>query len=237
MSQSYQLNVGQMITKAYRLMGVVPEGGVPNAAQYAEGIDAINQILKGIQTEGANVFRQTQVSLAISAGAQSVETPNQVMGVENCRWLEGAGQVSQREIPMGQFTYDQYFTLPNRLQTTVQPSVWMFDKQTSETTIWVWPCPTYAGTINATVIRMANDVTSQTDDLDFPQEWDQGLKWILADELQDNHALALSAPAISARIERRATQWREKLKNFDRPTSIFFKPWGKRGQSRLWRGA
>ena len=67
MSTTFTLTTGQMVTRAYRLIGALTPPWQPTADQMNEGIIALNLMLKGMQADGINLFRQTQLSLTVGA--------------------------------------------------------------------------------------------------------------------------------------------------------------------------
>ena len=239
MTTTFSLNAGQFITRAYRILGVLPSGGVPTDDQFTQGIIALNAMLMGWQADGINLYRQTQLSLTVGAmqgvPGNPVSITPLIMGFEEGRWVvTPAPNLFER--PMGIFTYVDYQTLPNKLAgTTSGPSVVMFDKQENASNLYLWPPPTYGGTLNCTVGRSVNNVLVPTDPVDVPNEWTEGVIYNLADRLMDDEAVAMADPATSQNIQHRAQVFYGKLLNFDRPTSVMIRPWGKRGSGKFWR--
>ena len=79
------------------------------------------------------------------------------------------------ERPLGYYTYEDYMMYPNKRQKTNSgPSIWCFDKQVTQSNLYLWPLPANGGDLNATVARYANEVFTQTDPIDFPPEWMRG---------------------------------------------------------------
>ncbi|MES2156116.1 MAG: hypothetical protein V4510_13360, partial [bacterium] len=128
-----------------------------------------------------------------------------------------------------------YFNLPNpEAANTSGPSVYMFDKQDTTSTLWLWPVPSDGGTVIATVARAVTDITDEAQTLDLPGEWTEAFIYNLADRLMDDQAVANADPQTANRITQHAIVLYGKLLNFDRPTSLMIRPWGKSGQGRLW---
>lgn len=236
---SFSLTAGQMLTRAYRILGILPSGGVPNADQTTQGIIALNAMLAGWQADGINLWRLTQLSIPVAAGQGTPGNPVSivplVLDVPEGRWVvTPAPNLYERE--MGRFTYMDYQTLPNKESgSTGGPSVFMFDKQADASNLYFWPPPTVAGTANMTVARTVNTVTSATDSVDIPSEWTEGTFYTLADRLMDDEGVAAADEKTADRISQRAVAFYEKLLNFDRPTSIMVRPWGKKGAGKFWR--
>ena len=239
MSTTFSLTAGGFITRAYRILGVLPSGGVPTDDQFQQGIIALNAMLMGWQADGINLYRQTQLSLVVAAGAgvpgNPVSITPLIMGFEEGRWVV-TPPPNLFERPLGTFSYIDYQTLPNKLAgSTSGPSVVMFDKQESASNLYLWPPPTYGGTLNCTVGRSVNNVAVPSDPVDVPNEWTEGVIYNLADRLMDDEGVAAADPATAANIQQRAMVFYGKLLNFDRPNSVYIRPWGKAGRGRMWR--
>ena len=230
-STTYALNAGQMITRAYQLLGVLNGAGdVPDEDQYQRAIQSLNMMLKDWQMDGTNLWRETQVSLTVQAGqgcfGNPIELSPLVLDVSEARWVQTPAP-NQYERQLGRNTYFQYTQQSNKLQQTGSPFTFMFDRQVAGSNLYIWPLLNAAGTINCTVARSVEDVIEPTDTLDVPIFAQQAVLYNLADRLMEDNGLGMTDAATAARITQRAETFYTKLKNFDRPTSIFFLPYGK----------
>lgn len=242
MFTTFALTMGQLAAQAYRKLGFLPSGGVPSNDQMNQAITNFNMMQASLQADGINLWRQTQLNLAVGAMQGTPGNPLSVvpliMGIEDGRWVvQPAPNLFQR--PLAVYPYSYYWNLPNPLAgSTSGPSIIMFDRQATESNIYLWPPPSIPGTLNVTVGRTVNDVTSPSDTLDFPQEWTEGMVYMLADRLMEDEGLADAAggQATAQRITEHSIAFYAKLLSFDRPTAVYIRPWGKAGQSPFWRG-
>lgn len=70
------------------------------------------------------------------------------------------------------------------------PNQLYYDNQLINGQVYVIGVPSEDGwTVHATTQRMFEDMSTSTDDFDFPQEWFQALKWGLANELSDEYGI------------------------------------------------
>jgi hypothetical protein len=232
MTVNSPLTAGQAITRAYRLLGVLEDPWVPSADQMTQGILAANLMQRGWEADGVNLWRLSQVTLTVAAGARSVAITPYVLGVVQALWqVSPAPNTFNRT--MGPMAYVDYFNLPNPdAQTSAGPSVYAFDKQDASSTLWLWPKPVAGGTIVATVARAVTDIQTAADVLDIPGEWAECFVYNLADRLMDDQGLAAADPATATRINAHAQGLYQKLLNFDRPTSIYLRPYGGAGRAR-----
>lgn len=234
MSVNATITAQTAITRAYRMLGLLEPPWVPNEDQMTQGLLAANLMQRGWEADGINIWRQEQRTIAVPALAQSVAITPYVMGVEQVSWVVSPAPNLYKR-PLGYYSYIDYFNLPNPQAQASSPSIYMFDKQDTTSTLYLWPVPQAAGTLIATVARSVNDIAAESDVLDIPGEWAETYVYNLADRLMNDQAIASSDPATAEDIRTHAMVLYQKLKDFDRPTSVFVRPWGKAGQSRIWR--
>ncbi len=227
--------VGQAVTRAYRLLGNLEPPWTPSDDQMTQGIIAANLMNGGWQSDGINLWRQEQRELTATAAAGSVDITPYVLGVEQASWVvTPAPNLYKR--PMGYYSYVDFQNLPNPEATSTSgPSIYTFDKQTAISSLLIWPRPTNGGTIICTVGRSVDAYAAEADLLGVPREWREGYVYNLADRLMEDQATASADPQTANRITQRAVAFYTKLLNFDRPTSVFIRPYGRAGQSRIWR--
>lgn len=230
----FTMTIAQAATRAYRMLGNLEPPWVPDDDQMAQAIIAANLLTNGWEADGINLWRQEQRTITVPALASSVEITPYVLGVEQASWVVTPSPNLYKR-PMAAYSYVDYFNLPNPEATISAPSVYMFDKQAETSTLWIWPRPINGGTIIASVGRSVNDITSEQDVLDLPTEWIEAFVYNLADRLMDDQAMASADPATAQRIAAHAQVLYGKMLNFDRPTSVFVRPYGKAGQGRGYR--
>jgi hypothetical protein len=240
MSVTWTQNARALLNRGYQRLGVLSTSGVMTDGQANKGLDVLNAMLKGMQADGINLYRQQQVSATVPAMAGCPSNPfvltPLIMECEECRYvLNPEPDLNERE--MGRFQYADYMALPNKMsQSTSGPTIWVFDKQVSQSLFYFFPLNPFSMTINMTVGRTVNDVNTLDDVLDFPSEWTEGMDYAIADRLMDDDGVAAADPATAERISQRAVAFYTKLLNFDRPTSIFLRPYGRARRSKIWRG-
>lgn len=230
MSISWSLNAGALITRAYRLTGQLEPPYNLTDDQATQGIIALNAMLKGWQADGVSLYRQERRTITVAAMTAQIDVDPRIMGVEQVSWVVQGGSNPYHR-PMGELSWVDYFNLPNpNSNSTSGPSIYMFNRQDTTSSLYIWPLSTLGGSMIASVGRVVNDVNALTDETDFPDEWTEAALYNLADRLMDDQGVAQSDPATARRIEAHALFLYRKLCDFDRPSSIWFRPWGKAGQ-------
>lgn len=243
MSTVFPLTMMSLAQNAYRKLGMLPSGGVPTNDQMSQAILDYNLMATSEMSDGTNLWRRQQLSLSVGA-MQGVEgnlltiTPL-IMDFSDARWVVTPAPNLYERPMQWDFPYSYYQNLPNKLAgSTSGPNVAVFSRQATSSDIYLWPPPAIPGTLNCTVARSINTVSSPTDVLDFPVEWWEGVTYMLADRLMEDEGLADAAGGqiTAQRITQHALAFQAKLLAFDRPTSVFIRPWGKQGQRPFWRG-
>ena len=209
--------LGQLTPPAYAM----------SADQVSRGIVVLNGVLQSMQSFGPNVFRQTVTSLTVSPGVATVPIPGDVVGIIEARWV----QSSTFERVLGRFQWVDYMSLPTK-QAQGLPTIFMFDYQQDSTQLYVWMVPPLGGTINCSVTRRAAEMIDLTTEIDLPPEWSLALDYLLADALMDDQGMADQDAATADRIKMHAALWNQKLNDFDRPSSVFMRPFGQ--EQLLW---
>lgn len=233
MSTTWDLTAGQVLQRSYLMLGqlTVPDYAL-SPFQVTQGLTVMNGVLQAMQTAGGNVFRQTPTALTVTAGGQTVAIPNDVVGIGEARWVVSLSPLYER--PLGRFQWIDYMQLPTK-NAQGAPTIFMFDYQVDSTQLYIWPVPTVPGTINCTVSRRAADSLTQADAVDLPKEWLLGFTYLLADALMDDQGMAEMDGSTAQRIKEHALYWKAQLENFDRPTSVFLRPYGQPNSPRLRR--
>ncbi len=218
---------GTALSRAYMMLGqLTPPAYTMSPDQEARGIVVLNGVLQSMQSFGPNVFRQTLATLTVSANTPTVPVPGDVVGIIEARWVQSA----TFDRVLGRFQWVDYQSLPNKMAQG-PPTTFMFDYQQDFTQLYVYPVPTISGTIHCSTTRRATEVLDQTTEIDLPPEWALAIDYLLADALMDDQGMADQDAATAERIKARALYWNAKLLDFDRPTSVFLRPYGKQNNA------
>lgn len=220
------------------MIGNLTPPWTPSDDQMTQGLIVLNIMLKGWQADGLNLFRQEQVTLTVTANQGQPSNPYSItpliLDLTEARLvIQPSPNLYER--PLGIYSYIDYMNLPNKqAANTAGPSIIMFDRQTNASNVYIWPLATNGCTINATVARTISDVNAPEDALDLPAEWTECVVYNLADRLMEDGGVRAADPATAQSITQHAIAFYTKLLNFDRPDSVFMRPWGRKGSGRFW---
>lgn len=215
------LNAGQVVTQAMKLIGVLDSRTAPSSEDMADGVTALNWMLKSWQADGMNLWRQTEATVTFPADTKTVTLDPYCIDVVAAQIIQEP--TYQRWLQ--RWEHGQYVVLPNK-DARGYPTIFVLDKQRAAVEMTVWPVQPEDIEITYTYARVIEDVTVAASIVDVPQDWLETVYYGLADRLLDIYSVPQSQPAVAQRITARAAQLYDKLLASDRPQSVFFQPWG-----------
>ncbi len=208
-----------LIAGSLQLIGV--SDNHVDADSYALAFQHLQWMLKTMQADGLNMWRIGEQTVTWTAGNQSQTLDPNVIDIQDARVVIS----STFERTLGRFEYGDYVVLPNKAASGA-PTIYSFRKQTGSAKVYVWPVPTATTTIHLTTARVIEDVTDLSETLDLPQEWQETIVYNLAQRLLMPFSVNESQPRVAQMVTGMAAALYQKLSDMDRPSSVFFKPWG-----------
>lgn len=238
MSTIFRLTAQQLFQRAYRMLGILNSDGQMTDDQVNQAIIALNLMLQGWQADGINIWRQTQMSISVGANQGGPGNPvildPPIMGLENASWVQSFSPLYKRLC--GIYTYNDYNQISNPTESSGSgPSVVMMQKNANQTELYLWPLPTYGGTLVINVGRSVDAVTDQSQTVDVPQEWQETVLYNLASRLVNDDSIGTIDPATAQNILELAGHFYQKLLDFDRPNAVYVRPVGKPARSPYYR--
>ena len=135
---------------------------------------------------------------------------NKPLRIHDVRRVTGLDTTStngeQVEHTLQEFSHQEYMDIPSK-GINGTPSQWYYNPDLSDGKLYIWPRPTDTSTyLRFTYDRMLEDLTSESDNFDFPTEWLECLTYQLAVRLapafgKDEKLLAIIAPLASNLLE------------------------------------
>lgn len=175
---TFSVSRDDIIKRAYRLLGVTSSGQTPDANLISDGAFALNGLIKAWQTDGMPLWAIKSYSIPLTAGVnsyrlgngQTINTPKPLKLTQ----VYNHNITSSVDIPMRILSRQEYNILGNKTSTG-NPIQVFYDPQRTYGDLYVFPVPTSTESSNNTVNifyqRPYEDVTSASDEIDFPQEW------------------------------------------------------------------
>jgi hypothetical protein len=195
-NSNYTTTRDEIIKRALRLLGVIAQGQVPNADQYAEGSIALNSLVKAWQADGMPLWAIKQYAMSLVAGQKEynigvglqVDTAKPLKVLQ--AWLHDS--ISAIDVPMRILTRQEYNILGNK-DTVGMPIQIYYDPQRDQGVMHVFPTPDNFSQVNKTINfvyqRPYEDFDTATDSPDFPQEGYDAVTYGLATRLAPEYGL------------------------------------------------
>jgi hypothetical protein len=233
---TYSVTRNDIISASLRLLGVLEEGAVPNAAAIENASMVLNLLIKDWMTDGIKLWTvneiilplvNTQNTYTIGPDVSNDLVTNKPLRIIQSH-LRNLSVSPPIDMPMTIISEQEYNILGAK------------DSQGNVNTVMYKPYVTYGVlkvflTPNAQVSedyelhlnvqRPIQDITSSNQTFDFPSEWYQSLRWGLASELVGDYGLDLQRATL---VMQRAEMYKQRLMAWDTENaSTFFQPDGR----------
>lgn len=226
---SYTQNRNEIIRSAYEIIGVATDGEALNGDDIDVAQAALNVMIKAWIAHGLQLWKRNTKSITLTAATSTytlgtggtVASSIRPLRIIECDRLDSSGI----EVPMTKLSLSGYSDLPNKSSTGI-PVNYFYDPTLTVGTLTVWPVPdaTIAAeyTIEITYQSPMEDLTSGTDNVDFPQYWEEAIIYGLAERLAPRSALDLNERVL---LKQEAKASLDLAMSFDvEDDSIYFQP-------------
>lgn len=103
---------------------------------------------------------------------------------------------SGQDTPMFQYSYQDYFNLPNKTSQGI-PTSWTYNPQRSTGILYIWPTPiSVLDVVKFSYARSLQDLDTALNDPDFPTEWLEAITYQLAVRLSHRYGRRKAAQAL-----------------------------------------
>lgn len=205
----------RLIKQALRDCGRLQFGSNPTSEQVDDAQMRLTDIINTWQTQGLKLWFNSTVTIMLVAGTASytIGPAASPATLKPARILAGwyVSSTSARR-PLHPLSWTDYHSLGN-LTSTGSVNSYFVDKQQLNLVVKFWAVPTATealGTVQLLCQKQATAWTELENDVAFPVEWFQALRWGLADELCSGQP-----QLIMERCERKAMMYRELLEDWD----------------------
>jgi len=139
-----------IITASYRMVGLIPDGGTPTAAQLSQGLVHFNSMLKNWMGYGVDTWARASYTIPLVAGqaSYSVGPGGDYDDARPLRVLFGYRSYSSIDVPLNEYSKQEYYNIPNKAQAGI-PVQYYYDQESPVGNIFLWPVP------DATLIPMS----------------------------------------------------------------------------------
>ena len=229
---AFTLTRDEIIQYALRKIGVLEAGVTPDATTVANSSTALNMLIKSWIAKGIKLWTVTELTLPLTVSQNSyvigpagpdLVTHKPMRLIQG--WLRNVSVTPQNDIPLQLLSKFDYNTLGSKQSTGVPNSIFV-DVQRDSATTYLYPSPNNSAVslyqVHMVVQRPLLDVSTATDNADFPSEWLSAIGWNLAAELATD--FGVDAERLQY-IESKAAKALMEMEDWDiEHTSVYFAP-------------
>lgn len=192
---TWSLNRDQVINAALRKLAVLSGGSSPETYQVTDAGVASNAMIKAFQAEGMPVWAMKSYTFTTTSGTSAYnigngQTINTPMPLKVIQAVRGDGS-SYSNVPLNIYTDYNFRLLPLTYSSGVPVNLY-YQPLSTYGIINLWPIPSDSTTqITIRYQRPFEDMTSSTDDFDFPSYWMEALIYGLASRLAPEYGIPL----------------------------------------------
>lgn len=215
-----------IITRALRIVGAIGQGETPSATAITEAAEALNDLVKEWQADGMSLWCIREYHFTPTDGVNTYNIGSGLLSphindIAPLKILQAWTRVNSLDTPILIITRHEYNMLGAK-STPGAPTQFFYNPpgeiESTEPfgTLYAYPTPN-ADTVSRCVhyftgVRPYADFDSDIDVPDFPQYWNNAVKWGLADQLSYEYGVGLDE---RSRIERKADKHKEKAMSYD----------------------
>lgn len=176
-----------IIASAFRIVGAVEAGEQPTAEQLAQGVEALQLLIKSWSNKHLFLWSFKQTSFATVAD-QELYTITDLTGDDDAIiGLDKAWVVdSDDDIPLEVVSYSRYLDIVDKDTNDGRPHVVAF-RPTPDPSFYLWPTPDKAYTLKVLCTFPLQDFDTADGTGDIPVEFQRALKYGLAEDLLDEY--------------------------------------------------
>ncbi len=190
-STDFNVTRDQVIAGALRLCGALGQGETPTATQVSEAAEALNMLVKAWQADGMPLWVIKNYTLTLVSGTNTYTISPKLLKV-----IQAFNHNTQTniDIPMRIVTRQEYNVLGNKTSSGNPIQVFSSPELTN-TVVKVFPTPDSTSASQNQIVlvyqKQFDDLDSASDNLEFPNEWFEAIKYGLATRMAGEYGVSL----------------------------------------------
>jgi hypothetical protein len=184
-----------------RHLGVIATGETPSAAEAADGLASLNDVLETWNIDGMMVYNSTVTAFTTVPNVASYTVgptgafvtvkprPVAITGVY--------GSYQGVDYRVAEWTYDQYMSATVKATSALYPTRYSYVNEFPNGRLFLWPVPAVAITLNINIQTQLDALDTLADVISLPPGFMRALAWDLAAEIAPQYGLQLTAQQIA----------------------------------------
>ena len=181
----------QIIFRALRIAGVTADENDPTPSQISTAAQALESLVKHLQSEGTLLWSQEDRTVAVIAGMQDYTLATDVLGIEYLNIRDS----NNYDYRVGLVLEDVFKAVSQPTKTGRPEMAKLEMKSAGVNTLSLWPVPDLNYTGRYKCIRKLADFDTALGTPEMPQRWYDPLCYLLAANLADEYQLPLEERA------------------------------------------
>lgn len=231
---TFSLDRQELIKKALLMLGVISSSQTPTADETTSASNSLNLMLKAWQADGLQLWQTAQVTVNPTtssdytfgpSGSITTYRPTDVLEVYR------KNTASATWVELTRLSRNDFNTLSDH-DTTGTPVNFYYNNDKDDGTLSVWPIANSTFIANSTLevllTKPFDDMSTDSDDLAFPQAWELSIVYGLCVILAREYGLPLNDQKL---LMEQAAIEKQRVMDWDMEhASVFFAPDRRRGQ-------
>ncbi len=201
-----------LIKGSLRLLGVIASGETPSAADTADGLSALNELIESWSAEGLIVptITREELSWASAQGSRTWGSGGNFTTARPLRLINASILSSGIESPLKIVTPDEWADIKNKTLTSTQPThVYLVPTMTTAT-VYLWPVPSATVTFVPYSQKPLTAFALSSTTFTFPPGYYRALRFNLAIEMAPEYG-----KEVSPKVEKIASDSLENIKRLN----------------------
>lgn len=206
MAPTYDFNVTErkIILRALRLCGAIEQGEDPTPEQVSEAAEALESLVKYLQSLGVLLWTSEARTVALAAGTSQYNLATDTLSIQHATVLSSDGRSTRVGL-----VEESVFVSVSEPTKQGRPEMALVEMR-EQPYFSVWPVPDATYTFGFKAVRKGRDFDNALGTPEMPQRWFDPLVYSLAANLADEYQLPSET---CQRLTIKAAQMRETCLN------------------------
>lgn len=203
------MTVAELIRGALRTLGVLASGETPAAAEQADALVSLNDMLDSWAGERLVLYATLRSTHTLTPslnphtiGSGGTFSTTRPVRIDRASIIRAAA--AGTETPLALLSDAEWQTTPNKTDTGTPAALWV-ETAHPLAKLWLHPIPSAADTLVLYTWQQLGRFASASETVDLPPGYQRALRFNLAAELAGEYGVALSAENASIAAESKAT--------------------------------
>ena len=184
----------EIIKTAMRQIGAIATGETPSAAEAADGLTALNDVLETWSTEKLAVWQQAVLPFTATAGvgAYTIGPSGDFVTPRPVRILSLYSSIDGVDYPAREWPYTQWQAVGVKGTGSTWPERYAYVNDFPDGRLFLWPVPATALQLQIGIQTELTAAPNLATVLSYPPGYARALHWALAAELSSEYGVQLN---------------------------------------------